>query len=112
MMTEKLSYESYLEKIYQDVDTGIRPIVKLLNEAGYETFTSCQGGEGHSFFRPTVGIFVHGNYFEFREKFVEFLNPHVSRFSLILRSEHVFGRCSTVTQTCYLELYSLDDITP
>jgi hypothetical protein len=99
----------YLEKIYQDVDPGIRPIVKLLNEAGFETFTSCQGGEGHSFFRPTVGIFVHGDYFEFREKFVEFLKPHVGRFILNLKSDHGFSR-SAVTQTCYLELYSLDDI--
>ena len=104
------SLRPYLEKIYQDVDPGIRPIVKLLNEAGYETFASCQGGEGHSFLRPTVGVFVHGDYFEFREKFVEFMNPHVGRFSLNLRSEHVFRRRSTVTQTCYLELYSLDDI--
>jgi len=102
-----INNSSYLEKIYQDVDTGIRPIVELLNEAGYETFMSCQGGEGHSSLRPVVGIFVHGDYFEFREKFVEFLNSHVSRFSLTLRSQH--GIC---TPACYLELYSLDDITP
>ena len=106
-----INNSSYLEKIYQDVDTGIRPIVELLNEAGYETFMSCQGGEGHSSLRPVVGIFVHGDYFEFREKFVEFLNSHVNRFSLTIRTEH--GTCTpTCTPTCYLELYSLDDITP
>jgi hypothetical protein len=36
------------------LDPGIRRYVELLNEAGVETFESCEGGEGHAFPRPTV----------------------------------------------------------
>jgi hypothetical protein len=38
----------------KDLDPGIRPYVKLLDDNGIETFESCQGGEGHAFREPTV----------------------------------------------------------
>lgn len=36
------------------VDPGIAPAVRVLLEAGVETFESCQGGNGHCFPDPTV----------------------------------------------------------
>jgi hypothetical protein len=41
------------------LDPGIREAVELLQEAGVETFESCQGGEGHAFPEPTIRF--HGN---------------------------------------------------
>lgn len=32
---------------YSKLDAGIAPLVRLLNEAGYTTIGSCQGGVGH-----------------------------------------------------------------
>lgn len=37
-----------------DIDPLILPAVKILNEHGFKTFESCQGGEGHAFFEPTI----------------------------------------------------------
>ena len=36
------------------LDPGIRSAVVLLNEAGIETFESCEGGVGHAYAEPTV----------------------------------------------------------
>lgn len=36
------------------LDAGIADAVKVLREAGVETFESCQGGEGHAYPEPTV----------------------------------------------------------
>lgn len=36
------------------LDPGIAEAVIVLDEAGVETFESCQGGEGHAFPEPTV----------------------------------------------------------
>jgi hypothetical protein len=36
------------------LDAGIRQAVKALNEAGIETFESCEGGTGHAYAEPTV----------------------------------------------------------
>lgn len=40
-----------------DVDLLIEPAVKILNEHGFKTFESCQGGEGHCFSEPTVRFY-------------------------------------------------------
>lgn len=42
-----------------NLDKGIAPYVKVLIEAGIETFESCQGGEGHSYPEPTIRF--HGD---------------------------------------------------
>ncbi|HKY99121.1 MAG TPA: hypothetical protein VJL35_14790 [Gemmatimonadaceae bacterium] len=42
------------EALVASVDPGIAPVVRVLVEAGVETFESCQGGEGHCFADPTV----------------------------------------------------------
>ena len=36
------------------LDPGIARAVKTLRDAGVETFESCEGGEGHAFYEPTV----------------------------------------------------------
>lgn len=38
----------------ETLDPGIMGAVKLLRDAGIETFESCQGGAGHSYPEPTV----------------------------------------------------------
>lgn len=41
------------------LDPGIRRAVVILQEAGVETFESCEGGDGHSYPEPTVAF--HGD---------------------------------------------------
>lgn len=36
------------------LDKGIERAVQVLNEAGVETYESCEGGPGHAFPEPTV----------------------------------------------------------
>ena len=50
------------EQFSPPLDEGIGQIVKVLREAGVETYESCEGGEGHSFPEPTVRF--HGEYAE------------------------------------------------
>ena len=40
--------------IKSQIDELILPAVEILNKHGFKTFASCQGGEGHCFFEPTV----------------------------------------------------------
>ena len=42
------------ERLEPDLDAGIRDVVRVLIEAGVETFESCEGGHGHAFAAPTV----------------------------------------------------------
>lgn len=37
-----------------NIDPLILPVVKILNEHGFKTFESCQGGEGHCVPEPMV----------------------------------------------------------
>lgn len=39
------------------LDPGIAPYVDWLDSMGIETFESCQGGEGHGFYEPTVRFY-------------------------------------------------------
>lgn len=41
-------------EIVAALDPGIRGAVRLLLDAGVETFESCQGGPGHAYLEPTV----------------------------------------------------------
>ena len=64
-MSSKQGTRSALRKIRMQfnvpqgsqLDPGIIPAVKFLNEHGFETFESCQGGEGHLFPDPTVRFY-------------------------------------------------------
>lgn len=42
---------------FSALDPGIRSVVALLDEAGIETFESCQGGDGHASYEPTVRFY-------------------------------------------------------
>jgi hypothetical protein len=44
------------------IDVGIARAVEALQDAGVETFESCQGGPGHAFPEPTVRF--HGSHSE------------------------------------------------
>ena len=39
------------------LDPGIVEAVRVLREAGVETYESCEGGEGHSYPEPTVRFY-------------------------------------------------------
>lgn len=41
------------------LDSGITNAVKVLRAAGVETFESCEGGQGHAYYEPTVRF--HGD---------------------------------------------------
>jgi hypothetical protein len=38
----------------KNLDEQIKPIVELLRKYGFNTYESCQGGEGHAFPQPTI----------------------------------------------------------
>ena len=46
----------------ENLDPGIKNIVKLLNDNEIKTFESCEGGNGHAFSEPTVRF--HGGVWE------------------------------------------------
>lgn len=48
------------EDFYQGIDAGVRFAVRVLHAAGIETCQSCQGGEGHSYDRPTIDLVATG----------------------------------------------------
>lgn len=45
-----------MHDISEPLDPGISPVVELLRQAGVNTFSSCQGGTGHTFPVPTIRI--------------------------------------------------------
>jgi hypothetical protein len=45
---ERISLESW------KLDKGIEDAVRVLVDAGIETFESCEGGEGHAYPEPTI----------------------------------------------------------
>ena len=49
---------------YNDLDREITYAVKLLREAGFNTFASCQGGKSHSFPQPTIRIRADNDVYE------------------------------------------------
>jgi hypothetical protein len=50
---------NYAEQWEMPLDRGISYAVKVLRDAGLETYESCDGGAGHAFKEPTVRF--HGN---------------------------------------------------
>jgi hypothetical protein len=58
----------------RDFDEGIRPSVLAFWKAGFKTFTCCEGGHGHSFRHPTIGVELVGGYFSFRKRLATFLH--------------------------------------
>lgn len=48
-------------KYVPDIDPGIKHEVSILNQAGIETFESCEGGDGHEFLIPTIRFYGEKN---------------------------------------------------
>jgi len=46
----------------KEVDSGIKKQVRILNDAGIDTFESCQGGKGHAYSEPSIRF--HGDRYE------------------------------------------------
>jgi len=57
---DDLPYDLFIVDGY--IEPNIAPVVEELREKGFDTFTSCDGGEGHSFQFPIVKI-SHRNWF-------------------------------------------------
>ena len=76
-----------------DLDEGICDAVLLLNEAGFKTFTSCEGGWGHSFRHETIGLELDGDYRFFQKKLVGFLRSNgIESFTISLVTDYPKGK--------------------
>ena len=42
---------------YDGLDIGIREYVRVLRQAGIQTYESCDGSEGHAYTQPTIRFF-------------------------------------------------------
>ena len=73
----------------RELDDGIRDTVVLLWKAGFKTFTSCEGGRGHSFQHETIGLELEGDYPRFQKRFVRFLRSHgMGNFTISLVTDY------------------------
>jgi hypothetical protein len=73
----------------RELDEGIRDTVLLLWKAGFNTFTSCEGGKGHSFRHPTIGITLDGTYSAFHKRLVTYLRSlGMQNFSISLVTDY------------------------
>jgi hypothetical protein len=71
------------------LDDGIRDCVLLLRDAGFKTFTSCQGGRGHSFRYETIGLELEGRYADFEKRLVRFLRARgMQNFTISLTTDY------------------------
>jgi hypothetical protein len=59
-----------------NLDEGVRDTVLLLNEGGFQTFTSCEGGRGHAFQHESIGLDLDGPYSAFEKRLVGFLRSN------------------------------------
>lgn len=46
-----------IEQMLLDCDPGIRPYMRLMTAGGFETYESCQGGEGHAYAEPSIRFY-------------------------------------------------------
>jgi hypothetical protein len=89
-----------------DLDPGIRDAVLLLWRAGFKTFTSCEGGKGHSFRHETIGLELDGDFRSFQKKIVTFLRSQgIENFTISLVTDYPAGK-----SVVYLE--GLDLLSP
>jgi hypothetical protein len=71
------------------LDEGVRNTVLLLNEGGFQTFTSCEGGRGHAFQHETIGIDLNGPFSAFEKRLIRFLRSHgMTQFSISLMTDY------------------------
>jgi len=73
----------------KDLDDGIRDTVVLLWKAGFKTFTSCEGGRGHSFRYGTIGLELEGEYPSFHKRLVGFVRSQgIQNFTVSLVTDY------------------------
>ena len=75
--------------ISTNLDDGIADAVALLWKAGFKTFTSCEGGKGHSFRHATIGLELDGAYSSFQKRIVRFLRSQgMQNFTISLVADY------------------------
>ena len=73
----------------EHLDDGIRDTVLLLWRAGFKTFTSCEGGKGHSFRYGTIGLTIEGTFSAFQKRLVDFLHScGMQNFTIALVTDY------------------------
>ena len=76
-----------------DLDEGICDAVLLLHDAGFKTFTSCEGGWGHSFRHETIGLELDGDHRSYQKKLVGFLRSNgIENFTISLVTDYPKGK--------------------
>jgi len=74
---------------YDELDPEIVDVVRLINDGGFPTFFSCQGGEGHGFPLPTVLVRYDDDLDETRKALCRYLiDKGVEAFSAKTISMH------------------------
>jgi hypothetical protein len=90
-----------------DLDPGIWDAVLLLQKAGFKTFTSCEGGKGHSFRHETIGLELDGDYRSFQKRLVRFLRSQgMETFTVSLVTDYPAGKSMVYLEG--LDLLSAD----
>ena len=101
------------DEVYpKSLDDGIRDTVMLLRDAGFKTFTSCQGGRGHAFQYETIGMEMEGRYADFEKRLVRFLHAKgMKDFTISLTTDYT-SDCPMGKRYVYLsglDILSLDE---
>ena len=73
----------------EGLDPGIEHAVTLLRAAGFETFDSCESGEGHAFHKPT--IFFYGDLMDGLRAFALLEQQGIRVSSIALRWRGLHG---------------------
>jgi hypothetical protein len=72
-----------------ELDDGVREAVAILWKGGFRTFTSCEGGKGHSFQHETIGMELDGDYAAFQRRLMRFLRSQgMENFTISLVTDY------------------------
>ena len=90
---------------YSEIDEPMRVIVKLLNNNGFVTTASCQGGKGHAFPLPRI---MFGAFLRFEGPMIEFLRSKgIGNFSF--HSVADYGMKDVIKIHSYIEFMHIED---
>lgn len=86
-----------------NLDDGIMGTVLLLWAGGFRTFTSCEGGKGHSFRYGTVGLALEGAFPDFQRRLLGFLRSNgMQNFTISLVTDFC-ANCPEGRSCVYVE---------
>jgi len=75
--------------LFGQIDSGIAEVVAKLNDNGFQTIGSCEGGDGHTFHLPTIQVQASGDLDLARKTLCRFLlSRGVSGFTVKTISMH------------------------